>query len=356
MAPRPPRPDFGPYAGTTYHGRPALKPSPFDWKVSAYVFIGGLAGSAQILAALADLGLGRRGAGMVRTGRYLGVAGSALGALFLVMDLKTPQRWYNMLRILRTTSPMSFGSYLLTAFGGFSGLAALAQFLADTGLAKRKAALRFARLAGAPAALTGAGMSVYTAALLSATSTPLWSAAPRLLAVRFGSSAMAAAASALSLAERAAGRRDVAARLDRVALAAGALEAWAVWACDRAFEERGVHGVLGEGPWRQMRRSSELAVRLSTLTHALNVFGGRDLPSVIASLGLLLGSALDRHLIMDAGNHSAGRPEDYFLLAQPPRDGAREMRPLPSGGERPIREAAVSAARRKEDTIAIGPE
>lgn len=317
MGPRPPRPDFGPYAGTTYHDRPALKPSHFDWKVSAYIFIGGVAGSAQILAALADLRIGRRAATSVRTGRYLAAAGSALGALFLVMDLKTPQRWYNMLRILRVTSPMSFGSYLLTAFGGFSGLAALAQFLADTGVAKREAALRFARLAGAPAALTGAGMSVYTAALLSATSTPLWSAAPRLLAVRFGSSAMAAAASALSLAERAAGRRDVAVRLDRIALAAGALEAWAARACDRAFEERGVRGVLDEGPWRQMRRSSELAVRLSTLTHALNLFGDRDLPSAIASLGLLLGGAVDRHLILDAGNRSAERPEDYFRMAQP---------------------------------------
>ena len=53
-----------------------------------------------------------------------------------------------------------------------------------------------------PAAFLGAGMSTYTAALLSSTSTPVWSAAPQALAVQFGTSAMATAAATLSLGSR----------------------------------------------------------------------------------------------------------------------------------------------------------
>ncbi len=38
----------------TYYDRPALKPSLYGWKVSGYIFVGGLGGSAQILATLAN--------------------------------------------------------------------------------------------------------------------------------------------------------------------------------------------------------------------------------------------------------------------------------------------------------------
>lgn len=359
-----PRPDWGPYRDTTYHGRPPLKPSSFDWKVSGYIFAGALGGSAQILATLADLRGDRRLDGLVRTGRYLAMGAAIVGPLLLIADLKTPTRWYNMLRIFRTTSPMSIGSYILTAFGGFSALAALGQFVADQGGRRRELALRFARLAGAPAAVAGAGMSVYTASLLAATSTPLWSAAPRLLALRFGSSAMAAAAAALSLAEDAMGRRDMAARLDRIALAAGAIHAVAAKVCDRAFEEHGVGGVLEERPWREMHRTAELATALPPLVHALNAVAGRRMPAVIANLAALMGSALERHLILDAGNHSAGRPEDYFRFTQPPRQDTpgrpagddRGWVPGPTGGERPIRAAAITTAEMRRDTVSIGPE
>ena len=36
--------------GPTYYGQPQLKPSPFGWKVSLYIWLAGLSGSSQLLA------------------------------------------------------------------------------------------------------------------------------------------------------------------------------------------------------------------------------------------------------------------------------------------------------------------
>ena len=109
------------YGGESYYGRPAVKASPYGWKVALYTFLGGLAGSAQVIATLADLVSPRKHRALVKAGRVLAaVNGALLGPALLVLDLHTPQRWYNMLRIFRRTSPMSIGSYVLTAFGAFS--------------------------------------------------------------------------------------------------------------------------------------------------------------------------------------------------------------------------------------------
>ncbi|MDN6498742.1 MAG: nitrite reductase, partial [Yaniella sp.] len=38
----------------SYYGRPIVKPPPWDWKISAYLFAGGVAGGSGMLAAGAD--------------------------------------------------------------------------------------------------------------------------------------------------------------------------------------------------------------------------------------------------------------------------------------------------------------
>src|SRR3546814_3648346 len=101
-----------------------------------------------------------------------------------------------MLRIFRPTSPMSFGSYILTAFGGFSALTLLGEFVDGRGRLGR-AAEAAAEKALAGAAVTGAAASTYTVALFSATSTPYWASAPRHFCVLFASSAVASVAAAL---------------------------------------------------------------------------------------------------------------------------------------------------------------
>ena len=53
-----------------------------------------------------------------------------VGSALLIIDLHTPSRFYNMLRIFRPTSPMSIGSYVLTSFGALSACLAAAQLRA----------------------------------------------------------------------------------------------------------------------------------------------------------------------------------------------------------------------------------
>src|SRR5579883_2354428 len=164
----------------SYYGRPAVKASHYRWLIASYLFTGGLAGASQVLAAVADLFGRERDRPVVSAGRYVALAGAALSPVFLIADLHTPQRWYNMLRIFRRTSPMSIGSWTLAVFGTFSGLAAAAQVLEDL-FGWRPLGRVLARVFGLPAAAAGVIMSYYTGILLSATSTPLWTAAYRLL-------------------------------------------------------------------------------------------------------------------------------------------------------------------------------
>jgi hypothetical protein len=125
-----------------------------------------------------------------------------LGGPLLIIDLHTPQRWYNVLRIFRETSPMSIGTWGLVSFGSLSAVLAAAQFASDHGHPPSRTKQRAIKLLEVPAALAGMAMSTYTGALLSATSTPVWAAAPRRIAALFGVSAMASGAAALTIAEQ----------------------------------------------------------------------------------------------------------------------------------------------------------
>ena len=206
--------------GRTYYNEPQLRPAPFNnVLVGSYIFLAGVSGAAQLLATVLDNAHGPVAASTVRRGRYLAMLAPILGTLCLILDLHTPGRFYNMLRLIKATSPMSLGSWGLAGFSATSAGTALLQFTADR--LRYSWLLGLARITQVPAALTGAFMGTYTASLLSATSTPVWAAAPRNLAVRFASSAVASAAAALRLAERTDRRRR---DLDSIAVAALAVE------------------------------------------------------------------------------------------------------------------------------------
>lgn len=307
----------------TYYGRSQLKPAPFNnWVVGGYIFLAGLSGASALLAAAGDLGRGRDAGGLVRRGRYLSLLAPTLGSAMLIWDLHTPKRFYNMLRVAKSTSPMSIGTWILMSFSGFAGLSAAAQFGADRGWRRmRQGLLRTARVSQVPAAAAGAGLSTYTAALLASTSTPLWAAAPRALAVRFGSSSVASGAAALSLGERPGRSRRA---LDTVALAALAAELAAATASHRTYRQKRVSAAL-DGGWGQAERlgATGVGTLLPLGLHAASLLLGRRAPALsgplsnIASLAVLAGSALLRVSIMAAGDESARRPEISLGYAQP---------------------------------------
>jgi len=107
---------------TSYYGRPILK-SP-TWKVPdvpLYLYLGGAAGTSACIAALADAT--GRGA-LRRWGRLAALSGALVSVGALVHDLGRPRRFLHMLRVLKPTSPLSVGSWILAPFGTLSGLAA----------------------------------------------------------------------------------------------------------------------------------------------------------------------------------------------------------------------------------------
>ncbi len=311
----PDRPRAG-YDGPTYYGASPVKPSSYGALVWSYAWLGGLAGSAQVVAWLADLS-GRPGLrGVVRQGRALAAWLPVLGAGLLIADLHTPQRFYNMVRIYRRTSPMSIGTYLLCTFGATSIGCAIAQAIGRPALA---------RAMQLPAAAAGAGMSTYTGALLGATSTPLWSAEPRLLTGRFAASALATGASALALGACMRGSVRQASALQGAAVVATLTEHALRNASEQAYRERAVGDVLDErGVAALGNVATWLGVTLPLVCLAADLLGPRRSRALVAAgaVGVLAGGLAMRAGVFRAGNLSAQRPRDAFALTVSARDTA----------------------------------
>ncbi|MBV9328261.1 MAG: polysulfide reductase NrfD [Chloroflexi bacterium] len=302
----------------TYYGRPALKPTEWRWLITTYLFVGGLAGAAQVIAGVVDLLGYRRDRSLVSAGRYVALGGALVSPLLLIADLKTPTRWYNMLRVIRPTSPMSIGSWTLLAFGSSSGLAAAAQLAADAfGLDRAR---RLARWFGVPAAVSGGVLATYTGSLLSATSTPFWAVAYRWLPALFGTSGTATATALLSLVlDRLPVARGSRRRLERLALVASCLELALTAGMDLRLRRERVRAPLDEPrPGAAYRFGAlGLGVLAPLVVHGLQALTGRDLRmmSRLASLGALAGGYTQRAVLVTAGKNSASRPQDYFRIA-----------------------------------------
>ena len=310
--------DKGSWRGPTYYGRSQLKAAPFNnWVVGGYVAIAGLSGTAAMIAAIADMTEGRAAAPTVRRGRYLSLAAPTIGSLLLIWDLHTPKRFYNMFRVAKGTSPMSIGTWILTAFSSFAMGTAALQLIAD----RRPGWTwpgRLARLTQIPAAISGAGLGTYTAALLAATSTPLWAAAPRAMAARFGASSVVAGAASLSLLEGSGRRRR---SLDALTLAALSAELAATIASHQTYVRRGVSGAL-DGRWGQVEKlaATGLGAMLPAVLQSLSLAVGRGRPGTMsdaACLAAIAGSLLLRVSMMEAGDVSASRPDISFRFSQP---------------------------------------
>lgn len=318
---QPPSRGFPGYDGTTYYDRPSLKHAPFNnVVVGSYIFLAGLAGAAQLLGTLVKRTRVRGSGRLVRNSRWLSLTAPTIGAGLLVYDLHTPQRFYNMLRIFRSTSPMSIGTWILMSFTGSAAVTWAGDVLG------RIPGLRWLRpiasVAELPGAATGAGLGTYTAGLLSATSTPLWAAAPRALAVRFGASSVASACAALSLAERRADNHKLARDLDTVGLAALGVELAASWVCRQRWKSLGLASAEDAMPGAVLTRvgADGIGTALPIVLHAAALVAppaASRKGSMLASLATLAGSLCLRIGVMSAGDASASRPRESLGFASP---------------------------------------
>jgi formate-dependent nitrite reductase membrane component NrfD len=172
---------------TSYYGRPIVKGPVWKPEIPFYFFFGGLAGASACLAAAATFAGRPRLARRAWAGAFVGVS---VSPVLLISDLGRPARFLYMLRVVKVTSPMSLGAWLLAANGGATTLAAALNVL----MPKRRG--------GFPevgAALVGAPLTTYTAALITNSAIPAWSEARIEMPFVFGASAAASAAGAAML-------------------------------------------------------------------------------------------------------------------------------------------------------------
>ncbi|MGY1711337.1 NrfD/PsrC family molybdoenzyme membrane anchor subunit [Geodermatophilus sp. SYSU D00758] len=290
---------------TSYYGRPIIKPP--VWKtpdVPLYLFLGGAAGSSAVLAAFADL-TGRPA--LTRTARLTAGGASIASVGWLIHDLGRPERFLHMLRVLKPTSPLSVGSYILAPFSAAAGATAAVELLGWFP--------RLKRFGGAVAAVFGGPLATYTAVLLSNTAVPSWHEPHGELPYVFGGSAMAAGGGITMaftpVAEAGPSRK--------MAVAGAAIELAAMHRVESG------HGVVSE-PYHQGRPGKLMrAARACTATGAaLTVVTGRRRAGAVVSGALLAaGSLLTRFGVFEAGMASARDPK-YTVVPQRERIAARE--------------------------------
>ncbi|HEV7677406.1 MAG TPA: NrfD/PsrC family molybdoenzyme membrane anchor subunit [Candidatus Dormibacteraeota bacterium] len=274
---------------TSYYGHPIIKPPIWKPEVGVYLFTGGLAGASALLATAAR----HRGNDVLaRRALLIAFAGVTVSPVLLIMDLGVPRRFLNMLRVAKVTSPMNVGTWLLSAAGASTGVAAACEVL---GILPR-----VQRVAETSAGLLGPPLATYTAVLLSDTAVPVWHGARYELPFVFAGSALASAGAAAAVLTPA---RD-AELARRVAVAGAVTTLTGMQVMERRL------GDLAEpfhsGPVGRFARAAKL---LGAGGAAALALGGRRRPVAVAGgLSVLAGAMCERWSIFTAGRVSASDP------------------------------------------------
>jgi formate-dependent nitrite reductase membrane component NrfD len=290
-----------PVGAESYYGRPILKEPTWTWEVPAYLFAGGLAGGAAVLSAGATL-VGNDE--LARRATLVNLLAITVSPALLVSDLGRPDRFLHMLRVVKPTSPMNVGTWVVSASGTAAGAAGACELL---GILPRVRGL-----ATAAAGVLGPFLSTYTAVLVANTAVPAWHEARRELPFVFAGSAAASAGAAVALATPA--RSAGPAR--RLAVAGAALELAATEVMERRL------GFVGE-PYHEGEagRYSRLAKALTAGGALVTALAGRRRAGAIAGGALLLGGGLaERWAVYRAGFQSVRDPR---YVVQPQRDRVR---------------------------------
>lgn len=269
--------------------------------IVAYFFLGGIAGGSYVTAALADLfgdADDREAAGPAY---YLAFPLIGVCGLLLVIDLDRPERFWHMILqsntgrpMLKAWSPISAGSWAVSAFGAFS-FASFLGILAHDGrlglgrfapLARRLRTGWTGRLFALGGAIAAFFLSGYTGVLLTASNQPVWSDTT-WIGPLFLASAASTGVATIVLANRARRRPVAEAALQRLEW----LDGWAI----------GLELVL----------LAILAVSLGVLARpAFGRWPGLLVPAFVVPVGLLAPIALRRL----AGHRAASIAAVLILL------------------------------------------
>jgi formate-dependent nitrite reductase membrane component NrfD len=292
-----------------YYGHPIVKPHVWKGYIGWYFFTGGLAGASSVIAATAEL-TGHHA--LAKHAHRASMIGLLPSPVLLIADLGRPTRFLKMLRVIKPTSPMSIGSWLLTLYAGPAVVSAALGELHLLATVRRRSAIA--------AGLLGSMVTTYTAVLVADTATPVWHEAWRELPPLFASSAAASAGAVTTALSMTSGPPS------RGASLIAALGATSEVATSELMRRRLGHlDTYASDP--RAKRLDRAATVLSGLG-AMGMLARRRSRTVAfaSAVAITAGSALMRLAVLRAGAASAEDPRSVLRSSGPTNDA-----PIPSG-------------------------
>ncbi|HKC77576.1 MAG TPA: NrfD/PsrC family molybdoenzyme membrane anchor subunit [Gaiellaceae bacterium] len=291
-------------AGTemrSYYGRPVIKEPTWTWEIPTYFFTGGVAGASAVLSTAAKLTGNEK---LAKRALYVGAAADLVSPVLLISDLGRPERFHHMLRVVKVTSPMNVGSWILLVSGGASNTAAVLELLGRLKPIKL--------LAEAFSTLAGPLLATYTGVLIADTAVPVWHDGRHELPWIFGASAAASAGAAASVFLR----PEDAGPARRLAVAGVAAEGALMQLMVLRLGKIGEVYDQGEA-----RKFSRAAKRLATTGAALLALRGKKSRAALIAGGALVctGELCLRWAVYKAGFQSAQDPK---YVVEPQRERA----------------------------------
>jgi formate-dependent nitrite reductase membrane component NrfD len=303
----------------SYYGNPVIQEPIWHPEIAWYLFAGGLAGASAGLAYLGEL---RGNEVLGRRAWLAALAGAGVSPVLLIADLGVPSRFLNMLRMVKVTSPMSVGSWVLVVSGTTTGVSTANAVL---GLFPR-----LARLTRPLAALFGLPLATYTGALIAQTAVPAWHEARRELPALFAAGAAASAGAAVTAITPVASAREA----RRLALIGSVAELVTVAAMEHRLDELAEpYHAEAAGTYSQLARGLTAAGALLIAGRA-----SRSRSAAVAGGAMVLAGAIcERWSVFKAGFQSARDPK-YTVGPQRKRiTGGRtrgaSRRVVPAGSE-----------------------
>jgi polysulfide reductase chain C len=163
----------------------------WTWYIFGYFIVAGVSGGCYVIATLLRLRGDREDESAARLGYYVALPPMIIAPLLLALDLGKPWRFWHMLwnttpgdagLTFRYWSPMSVGSWVLTAFGAFATISFVEALIRDRVIRLSLADRAVRLLDGTPGrvvniigAVLGLFVAGYTGVLLSVSNQPVWS-------------------------------------------------------------------------------------------------------------------------------------------------------------------------------------
>lgn len=300
-----------------YYGIPPIKHAHWTWQVPVYFWIGGIGAGVQMFQTVAQI-LGHKDEALQRVSRYTVLVTMLLSPILLIWDLGRPERFLNMMRVLKLRSPMSTQSWSLVAFGNLAGLIAARQAAEDGLLGRDNVLVRLTklipdRLLSLLALPVGLNVGSNTGNLISATSVPIWARNWVFMGPVFLASGLSTALSWLSLVLRLTrtGEPKTLHTLHKAEKATILVEAGLITA-----------SLVRMSRWGRPLFSKTVAplfvggTLLGGIAAPFALLRGEEnrQKSILASVLVLIGGLAFRFAMIRAGRISADDPEAYFTF------------------------------------------